>query len=113
MIIIKLFLLDHEEVLGFPLKGSGNTAVDFYQSYLETTRRLWNPYTSGTTNFTSFLDNGFLIVANLDQLGITEGVLQVRLRFNTVQEASNISLLWVPIATKTLRIDRSGEVTVE
>ena len=95
------------------MKGYENTAVDFYQSYLETTRRLWNPYTSGTTSFTAFLENGFLIVVNLEQLGITEGVLQVRLRFKEVQEASTTSLLWVPITTKTLRIDRSGEVTVE
>ena len=95
------------------MKGSGNTAVDFYQSYLETTRRLWNPYTSGATSFTAFLDNNFLVVANLEQLGITEGTLQARLKFNKVLEASTVSLLWVPMSTKVLRIDRSGEVSVE
>lgn len=98
---------------GFPLRGEGNSAVDFYQSYLETTRRLWNPYTSGTTSFAGFLEYNFLIVVNLEQLGVTEGSLQARLRFNKVQEASTVSLLWVPMSTKILRIDRSGEVTVE
>ena len=80
---------------------------------METTRRLWNPYTSGATSFSTFLDNNFLIVVNLEQFGITEGTLQARLRFTRTQEASTISLLWVPISTKTLRIDRGGEVTVE
>ena len=87
--------------------------MDFYQSYLETTRRLWNPFTSGTTSFSTFLDNSFLVVVNLEQLGITEGTLQAKLRFSKVLTASTLSLLWVPISTKTLRIDRSGEVTVE
>ena len=95
------------------MKGAGSDAVDFYQSYLETTRRLWNPYTSGTTSFTSFLDHSFLIVANLEQLGIEEGTLQAKLRFTRTQTASTICLLWVPMVTKTLRIDRSGEVSVE
>lgn len=108
-----MIVLDRESVQGFPLKGAGNNAVDFYQSYMENTKRLWNPYTSGATSFPGFLDHSFLIVVNLEQLGITEGTLQAKLRFTKVQEASEVCLLWVPMTTKTLRIDRSGEVTVE
>lgn len=112
--VLKLnYILDRESVQGFPLKGEGKTAVDFYQAYLESTRRLWNPFTSGTTNFQTFLDNNFLIVVNLEELGITEGLLQAKLRFSEPLDASTLSLLWVPMSTKTLRIDRSGEVTVE
>ena len=99
--------------MGFPLKGNGHSAVDFYQSYMNTTQRIWNPFTSGTTNFASFLDGGFLIAVNLDMLGIAEGLLQARVKFETIQNASEISLLWVPISTKTLKIDKTGEVTVE
>ena len=54
-----------------------------------------------------------MIAVNLEQLGITEGLLQARIRFPEIQEASEISLLWVPLSTKTLKIDRMGEVTVE
>ena len=100
-------------MLGFPLKGNGNGAVEFYQHYLSTTQRLWNPFTSSTTSFGNYLDGGFLIAVNLDMLGITEGLLQSRIKFATHQNASELSLLWVPITTKTLKIDKSGEVTVE
>lgn len=86
---------------------------EFYQAYMETTNRLWNPFTSGTTTLHAYLDGNFMIAVNLEQLGITEGLLQARIRFPEIQEASEISLLWVPLSTKTLKIDRMGEVTVE
>ena len=108
-----IFLSDHESCLGFPLKGSGNQAVEFYQAYLETTKRLWNPFTSGTTSFHSYRDGNFMIVVNLEELGVTEGLLQARIVFPEIQTASELSLLWVPLTTKTLKIDRLGEVSVE
>lgn len=54
-----------------------------------------------------------MIVVNLEELGITEGLLQAKVRFLDVQSASTVSLLWVPLSTKTLKIDKLGEVTVE
>ena len=54
-----------------------------------------------------------MIAVNLEQLGITEGLLQARIRFPEVQDASELSLLWIPLSTKTLKIDKMGEVTVE
>ena len=95
------------------MKGSGNQAVEFYQAYLETTKRLWNPFTSGTTSFHSYRDGNFMIVVNLEELGVTEGLLQARIVFPEIQTASELSLLWVPLTTKTLKIDRLGEVSVE
>ena len=100
-------------MLGFPLKGSGNQCLDFYQAYMETTKRLWNPFTSGTTTFHGFRNGNFMIAVNLEDLGITEGLLQARIRFKDIQQASALSLLWVPLSTKTLKIDKAGEVTVE
>ena len=50
---------------------------------------------------------------NLEELGITEGLLQARIRFADIQQASSVSLLWVPLSTKTLKIDKNGEVSVE
>ena len=109
----RILFLDHESCLGFPLKGSPENAIEFYEAYMETTNRLWNPFTSGTTRYESYLDGNFMIAVNLEQLGITEGLLQARIRFPEVQEASELSLLWVPLTTKTLKIDRLGEVNVE
>lgn len=54
-----------------------------------------------------------MIAVNLEDLGITEGLLQARIRFKDIQQASALSLLWVPLSTKTLKIDKAGEVTVE
>ena len=80
---------------------------------METTNRLWNPFTSGTTTLDGYLEGNFMIAVNLEQLGITEGLLQARIRFPQIQAASDLSLLWVPLSTKTLKIDGRGEVTVE
>lgn len=80
---------------------------------METTKRLWNPFTSGTTTFEGYLDGNFMIAVNLEELGITEGLLQARIRFADIQQASSVSLLWVPLSTKTLKIDKNGEVSVE
>ena len=54
-----------------------------------------------------------MIVVNLEELGVTEGLLQARIVFPEIQTASELSLLWVPLTTKTLKIDRLGEVSVE
>ena len=80
---------------------------------METTVRLWDPFNSGTTRYESYLDGNFTIAVNLEQLGITEGLFQARVRFPEIQAASELSLLWVPSTTKTLKIDRLGEVSVE
>ena len=54
-----------------------------------------------------------MVAVNLEQIGVTEGLLQARVRFPEIQAASELSLLWVPLTTKTLKIDRLGEVSVE
>ena len=95
------------------MRGNGNNAIEFYQAYMETTKRLWNPFTSGSTTFHGFLDGNFMIAVNLEALGITEGLLQAKVRFTEMQEASKVSLLWVPLSIKTLKIDKIGEVSVE
>ena len=105
--------LDHESCLGFPLKNIGGQPIEFYQAYLESTKRMWNPFTSGTITFLGYKDGNFMIAVNLEELGITEGLLQARVTFPETQPASELSLLWVPITTKTLKIDRVGEVSVE
>ncbi len=62
-------------------------------------------------NFESFLSN-FLIVVNLEKLKIEEGLLQVRLKFKTVQDEKQ-ALLWIPIYERKLVINQKSEVTVE
>ena len=62
-------------------------------------------------NFDSYLDN-FLVVANLEKLKIDEGLLQLRLKFSSIQDEKQ-ALLWVPIYEKKLVINQNSEVTIE
>ena len=62
-------------------------------------------------NFESYLDN-FLVVANLEKLKIDEGLLQLRLKFSSIQDEKQ-ALLWVPIYEKKLVINQNSEVTIE
>ena len=62
-------------------------------------------------NFDSYLDN-FLVVANLEKLKIDEGLLQLRLKFSSIQDEKQ-ALLWVPIYEKKLVINQKSEVSIE
>ncbi len=62
-------------------------------------------------NFEGFLDN-FLIVVNLEKLKIDEGLLQLRLKFTSIQQTKQ-ALLWIPIYERKLVINQKSEVTVE
>ena len=61
-------------------------------------------------SFKDFQSN-FLVVANFERLHLEEGMLQLRLKFNRIQDSKQV-LLWCPMYEKTLIIDRNSEVTV-
>ena len=58
------------------------------------------------------MQSTFVVVANLEKLKVTEGALSVKLRFSKPQE-KQIALIWMPVETRTLIVDRNLEVTVE
>ena len=91
--------------------GSGKSAYQFYHNFLKMTTRYQNPWSSGVMNFDSFLKN-FLIVVNLEKLKIEEGLLQVRLKFKSIQDEKQ-ALLWIPIYERKLVINQNSQVTVE
>ena len=62
-------------------------------------------------NFEGFMDN-FLIVVNLEKLKIDDGLLQLRLKFSSIQQSKQ-ALLWIPIYEKKLVINQKSEVLVE
>ena len=71
------FTLDRESILGYPLTGSGENAIEFYQNYLQSTHRAQNAFSSAVTSFAEYLDGSFITVLNLEALKIFDGLLQV------------------------------------
>ena len=64
------------------------------------------------TQFKHYLDGGFIIVANLEKMKISEGALQVKLQFDQVQTSKRV-FLWMPVYHRKLVIDRNLDVAVE
>ena len=62
--------------------------------------------------FEHFRDGNFLVVANFEKMKITEGALQVKLKFDKVQN-TKLVFLWMPVYDRKLIIDRNLDVTVE
>lgn len=62
--------------------------------------------------FKTFLDGNFVIVANLEKMKISEGALQVKLEFESVQR-EKLVFLWMPVFERKLVIDRNLDVAVE
>ena len=67
---------------------------------------MWKTFTSETITFLGYKDDNFMIAMNPEELGITEELLQARVTFTETQPASELTILWVPIRTKTLKIDQ-------
>lgn len=74
--------------------------------------RYQNPFSSGVMKFEHFRDGNFLVVANFEKMKITEGALQVKLKFDKVQN-TKLVFLWMPVYDRKLIIDRNLDVTVE
>ena len=62
--------------------------------------------------FKTFLDGNFIIVANLEKMKISEGALQVKLEFESIQR-EKLVFLWMPVFERKLVIDRNLDVAVE
>jgi hypothetical protein len=105
-------LVDQESILGFPLSGLGLDAVEFYHQYLNNTNRFANPWSSGVLTFHEFVDSNFMICVNFEKLGISEGVIQLKLKFDTVLSEKKV-LLWVPVVERKLSFDKNLDVSVE
>lgn len=105
-------LIDQESILGFPLDGLGLNAVDFYHQYLNHTNRFANPWSSGVLTFKEYVDSNFMICINFEKLGITEGKIQLKLKFDEVLKDKKV-LLWVPVVERKLIFDKNLDVSVD
>jgi len=85
---------------------------EFYDAFLKQTNRYLNPWSSGVTNFKDFRDCHFIIVTNLEKMKITEGALQLKLKFENVL-SEKLVLIWMPVHDKKLIIDKNLDVSVE
>ena len=105
-------LSDQESVLGFPLKGRNFGAIQFYENFLEGTNGLMNPYSSGVLNYHDFLQSNFIILVNFEKLHIESGMVQLKLKFDSML-SQKLVLLWVPVTEKKLIFSPDSDVTVE
>ena len=105
-------LIDQESILGYPLDGLGLNAVDFYHQYLNHTNRFANPWASGVLTFKEFVDSNFMICINFEKLGITQGKIQLKLKFDEVLKDKKV-LLWVPVVERKLIFDKNLDVSVD
>ena len=105
-------LVDQESILGFPLSGIGLDAIDFYHQYLNHTNRFANPWSSGVLTFREYIDSNFMICINFEKLGITDGVVQLKLKFENVLAEKKV-LLWVPVVSRKLIFNKNLDVSVE
>ena len=71
-----------------------------------------NPYSSGVVTVNDFLNANFLIVVNCNRLKLTNGALQLLLKFGSSIEDKRV-LLYVPVYQRKLVFDKHLDVTVE
>ena len=95
----------------FYFQQTGKTLSKFFIKF-KYNFRLHNPFSSGVVQFKTFLDGNFVIVANLEKMKISEGALQVKLEFESVQR-EKLVFLWMPVFERKLVIDRNLDVAVE
>ena len=105
-------VLNHESILGFPLTGIDKDAVAYYQQFLKQTFRFKNAYASSPVKFSEFIAYNFIVVANLENLKIFDGQLNLKLNFENAIDDKRV-LLWMPVFEKKLIIDKNAQVTVE
>ena len=74
--------------------------------------RYLNPWSSVVVTLRDFKASSFMIVVNLAKLKITNGNLQLKLKFKDVKASKRV-LLWTPVYEKKLVIDRNMDITVE
>ena len=63
-------------------------------------------------DFTDYLDCNFIVVANLEKMRISEGMLQLKLNFKENLD-NKLILIWMPVQEKKLIIDKNLDVSIE
>jgi len=64
------------------------------------------------TTFRDFISCNFIVVANLEKMRITDGNLQLKLKFRNALD-SKLVLIWMPVTEKKIVFDKNLDVTVE
>ena len=62
--------------------------------------------------FKDFIHSNFILVLNLEKMKLSEGMLQLKMKFNNIQSNKHV-LLWMPVYEKKLQIDKNLDVSVE
>ena len=71
-----------------------------------------NPYSSGVLSYHDFLQSNFIILVNFEKLHIESGMVQLKLKFDSML-SQKLVLLWVPVTEKKLIFSPDSDVTVE
>ena len=71
-----------------------------------------NPWSSGVLSFNEYIENSFLIVVNLERMKITNGALQLKLKFKELLSEKQM-LLWMPAYKRKLVFDKNLDVTLD
>jgi hypothetical protein len=71
-----------------------------------------NPWSSGVLCFNEYIENSFLIVVNLERMKITNGALQLKLKFKELLSEKQM-LLWMPAYKRKLVFDKNLDVTLD
>ena len=60
----------------------------------------------------NYRDGNFIHVINFEKLGITDGILQIRMKFARAKDEPMV-LVWVPMVERNIVFENSGEVHVD
>ena len=63
-------------------------------------------------NFKDYQDCNFIVVVNLEKMHITEGMLQLKMKFSNPQNTKKV-LIWMPVYDRKLVIDKNLDVKIE
>jgi len=63
-------------------------------------------------SFKDFIGSNFIICVNFEKLKIEDGKIQLKLRFNSVQE-KRLVVVWMPLIERTLIFDKNLDVQVD
>ena len=87
-------------------------AIPFYETFLQGTNRFMNAHSSGVLSFHDFVQSNFIILANFENLEIDSGMIQLKIKFESILSEKMV-LLWIPVHEKKLVFSSDNDVTVE
>ena len=94
-----------------PIEASGFSVQNFFFNFNKTCGFWDNPNSNGGVNYESFMQDNFLIVANLKQLGHESGQFTLDMRFKNLLR-KNLLIVMIMIHQKSLQMDDYCNVTI-